>query len=515
MTEGSSIESSARVIKGGSIVFLSYIIAGIFNIIFTVSVMRLLGTEGYGTYMIGFALFSFMSSIALLGIPAAIVRHVAKYVAKKDHASALVILRKSMLYLILSSVAFAIAIAVLAGPIASHVYHDVRLTNILIVVALMIPCHVILVGFLGIAQAFQNMKYYLVLQSSWTALRLPISIALILLGFFATGALLGTAIGMVIASVIGFALFLPKLLPKSSRNTGPNLGGEILATAIPVWLAGIGGIVLTWYPILLLGSVTGIGDVGAYSASLSLILFFVLLPRTMAVPLFPVVSEFWTLGEKKKLGSAVRGLLKLIFITLTPFVIGIAIFSGFVLTLIGGGAYAAGSVVFSLFAIMLLFMSLVEINGVILVGIGRSSIYAKIYLVTAILALASITPLASLYGINGVAAGVLVAYMFLALLGMFFVRKLAGLRYFSPAFLKIALGGAVMAMFLVLAHSFVTSMWQAILAGVIGIFIYVIVVLKSGGVEKADVAVLKKISSDFKQPRILTKTIRFLERYAK
>jgi O-antigen/teichoic acid export membrane protein len=509
------MEPSARIVRGGFVVVATYLIMMVLNVIFTIAMLRFLGDEGYGIFGVGMALFSILQGIAVLGIPTAAVRYIAKFLALKDITSTKKVLRTSVKYLIISSAIFSAALALLAQPIASWLYHNVNYTNAFLVVAAMLPAGILIVGLTAFFQGFQRMKYYLYVQTSWSALRLFISIALVLLGFFATGALLGVAIGMSVACVLGF-LLLPGVLPKVHKkgNKADDIPREMLSTAAPVWVASIGGLFLLWYPVLLMGSLLAIENAGYYFACLSLIMLAILFSRSISVPLFPAVSELWTLKDKKRLELTVRTALKLVFIVLLPLATCMAVFSGFILTLVGGGVFIAGSTALSLLSIALIFQGLEEVNDTILCGVGKPHVFAKIYWMGVGSTIAVTTPLVFLYGINGAALGYLVAMVLITILGTYYVKRLTKLKYNSPALLRIALADVVMIIFLLALRSIVTSVPYALLVGGVGVLVYMAALLLVGAIEKRDVEVLRHVSKEMGEPSLLIRVIRFLDRHS-
>ncbi len=509
----SLLEPSVRIVKGGFVVVITYLIMMVLNVVFTVVMLRLLGDEGYGIFGVGMALFSILQGVAVLGIPTAAVRYIAKFMALKDVASTKKVLRISVKYLVISSAIFSAALILLAQPIASWVYHNVNYTNAFLVTAVMLPAGILIVGLTAFFQGFQRMKYYLYVQTSWSVLRLAISVALVLFGFFATGALLGVAIGMSVACFIGF-LLLPGVLPKRYKKGSEksDIPRKMLSTAAPMWLASIGGLFLLWYPILLLGGALAIENAGYYFASLSLTLLVIMFSRSVSVPLFPAVSELWTMKDKRRFELTVRTALKLVFIVLLPLATGMALFSGFILTIVGGGVFIAGSTVLSLLSVALIFQGLEEVNDTIMCGIGKPRVFAKIYWVGACLTITVTTPLTLLCGINGAAIGYLITIVLITVLGTYAVKKLTKLRYNSKSFLRIALADAVMVALLLAFRSVVTAIPIALIVGGIGILVYLTALLLFGAIGKADVEVLRHISKDMGEPSVLTRLIRFLEK---
>lgn len=59
------------------------------------------------------------------------------------------------------------------------------------------------------------------------------------------------------------------------------------------------------------------------------------------------------------------------------------------------------------------------------------------------------------------------------------------------------------------------NIFQAAIVGLVGLVIYAYAFLRLGGVGKADLEVLKRISSGMGKPRVVEKVLSFLGRYTK
>lgn len=153
--------------------------------------------------------------------------------------------------------------------------------------------------------------------------------------------------------------------------------------------------------------------------------------------------------------------------------------------------------------------------GVVLYGIGKPGVRTKIYLGGVLFAVATITPLAYLYGINGAAAGFLATVALVAVLSAFFAKWLARIKLGSPTFLRIVLANLVMIVLLLGLRPFVTSVPHALLVGGAGILVYAASLLLFRAIGKADVQVLRQISKDIGEPSVLKKVIRFLGRHSR
>ena len=522
-SEDASLELSAHVARGSFIIMVSRLIVTALGVVYTIAVARLLGAEGYGVVSVGLALVSVLIIAGSFGVFESIVRHVSKYAALKRFMTIRRVLRISFRYLLISALGFSLALLVLAGPIATYIYHDPGLTNTFRAVALILFIWIIFKGFQSIFQGFQRMRYILFTQVAYAALRIPIAIALISAGFFATGALLGTAGGLIVAGAFSFSFLIPKVLSGGKPRAAVGdleiddhiLSKEVLSFAVPTWLGSFAIILLTYFGTLLLGYVVSMQEVGYYSAAFYISIFLVALPGVITTALFPALSEQWTLGNKKNFALAVRTAIKLIFTLLIPLTVGMMIFSEFTLTLLYGREFVVGANVLRVLLITMLFRALSSINYSIFSGIGRPDVHAKLGWMAAVVGVVAITPMVWLYGAMGAASGFLVACVCWALAGAYFVTRLTHQDYPFPIFWRPLLAAGAMLLFVIPMRFLVGNIFQAALVGLVGLVIYAYAFLKLGGVGKRDLEVLRRISSGIGKPRAVEKVLSFLERYTK
>lgn len=517
MPDDSAFEASAKVVKGSIIILSDLLCTAILGIAYTVLIVRLLGPEGYGMVATGLAFFNFLVGTASYGLSGAITRHVTKYMALGRMGAVREVLRICMKYLVLLAFIFSFVVMVLAELIASEIYGNSGLTNLFRVVALIIPCGVLFYGFIGIFQGFQRMEYIFYLDFTSMALRLLVAVALVLLGYFATGALIGVGFGLLFSLFLGFGL-LYKNLPKSAsrgKEKTLEIPKEIVSFAIPAGVGSIMSVFITSYGTLLLGTLAEMQNVGYYSAALGITLILSYLPTAIGAALFPAVSEFGTRGNKESLINAARASVKLVTFGLIPLVVILLIFPEFTIKLFFGDEFIPGANVLRILAVALFMAALGGVNTSIFNGIGKPQVSMKVHAVTAAIAVASITPLAQVHGIMGAAAGFLMAQTIFACLEIFLVAKQVGIIYPIEIFWRPILAAGAMLGFIMPTRLVATHIVHVVLIGIIGFSIYVLAFLRLGGIERADLNVLKKISADMGRPRVFERLINFFNKFAK
>jgi len=501
---------------GGFTILVTRALEGILAVVFTIVVARLIGARGFGMVGIALSLIAVFQAVGRFGIPEAIARFVPKYSVQKRWGMVRSVLRESFKYILILALGISGALAVLASPIATYIYHDPGLTTLFRVAALVLFFSLLLGGFQGSFQGFQRMRYILLTQLSYHVFRIVAAVVFITLGIFATGALLGVAAGFAIACGISLFFLLPRVLPKRrSRRTEKEegLSKEILHFSVPLWLGVIGGILMIYLGPLILGRVVRIEEVGYYTAAFSISIFSAELPGSMGMALFPAVSERWTLGDKRGFSAAIGATLKLIYIVLTPLVVAGIFFSKFVMSLLYGAGFVAGANVLCVLLVAFLLYSLASVNISILNGIGCSGAGAKAWWSGAGAGVVAITILAWTHGAMGAAVGLGLGMGISAILGAYFFIRLTGVRYPFHVFWRPLLASGAMLLFLLPMRWVVWSAPLAVLAGVGGLLIYLYAFLKLGGIGTEDIKVLRRLSSGMGRPRVLERAIRFLERY--
>lgn len=502
--------------RGGFTILVTRALEGILAVVFTIVVARLIGAKGFGIVGIAFSLIAIFQNVARFGVPEAIARFVPKYSVQKRWGMVRSVLRESFKYILVLALGFSAGLAVFAGTIATSMYHDPNLTTLFRAAALVLFLSLLLGGFQGAFQGFQRMKYILLTQVSYQVFRIVGAVVFIALGFFATGALLGVAAGFAVACAISLFFLLPRVLPKGKSRRAEEekgLSREILLFSAPLWLGGIGAILMLYLAPLILGHVVSIDEVGYYTAAFAISLFAADLPGSLGMALFPAVSERWTLGDKRGFSAAIGATLKLISIILIPLVVAGIFFSGFIMSLLYGAEFVAGANVLRVLLAVFLLYSLAGVNNAILNGIGRPGIGAKTWWSGAGAGVVAITILAWTHGAMGAAVGLGLGMGISAIIGAYFFIRLTGVRYPFHVFWRPLLASGAMLLFLLPMRWVVWNVPLAVLAGVGGLLIYMYAFLKLGGIGTEDIKVLRRISSGMGRPRILERVIRFLERY--
>lgn len=514
--EDSPKKIGAKVAKGGSIILTARISQGVIAAAFTIIVARLLGAKAYGMFGVALSLVSILSTMGQFGIPKAITKYVSEYTAKEEWGHVRSVLRRSFKYLLVLGLIFSGGLILLAGPIATQIYHNPELTTLFRVGAVALLTWIAFYGFSGAFTGFQKMKHILFINVSYQAVRLIAAITFIYVGFLATGALLSIAAGYAFAVALSFFVLLPRALPSgySPQNVRtPDLSKEILLFSAPVWISGLAGTLLIRLGPMILGSIGSMNQAGYFTAAFSISIYAIRLPGALGTMLFPSVSERWALKDKQGLRTALKTSIKLIFTILIPLIAGGVVFSDIVMFIVFGKGYVAGANVLRILLLAFLFWSLDSMNSNVLQGIERPKTLAAIRWASVGVSLPSMVLLALKFGATGAAMGLGLGVGVASGLGIYYSAKLTGISYPFEVFPKPLAATGVMLLFLYPASLMIDSVILAILAGLLGLALYGYIFLKIGGIKGEDMGVLREMSDSLGNPWIFEKIIDFVGRY--
>lgn len=115
----SEILKKQTFVSGVLILFVAGVVAKIIGAVYRIPLTWLLGAEGLGMYQLVYPLFSLILVLSCTGMPTAISRVTAEFVAKGDFRSARIVLKQSLKLLLLIGTIFAVLLAGCSTLIAS------------------------------------------------------------------------------------------------------------------------------------------------------------------------------------------------------------------------------------------------------------------------------------------------------------------------------------------------------------------------------------------------------------
>ncbi len=220
----SKASEMAKVSAKGSFHLLwGLVISTVISSVATIFVARLLGSDLYGLYGIVMTAPTLIGVFRDWGINSAMVRYTAQYLSEGRASEVRSILVSGIIFEVILGMALSAVSFGLSGYLAVNVFHRPEIASLIQIASISILAGGLInaatAAFTGIEKMELN-SVMLILQS---IVKTATMIALVVLGFGTSGAVLGYTIAMIVAGVVGVALVwtqyrnLPKLSDSNSK----------------------------------------------------------------------------------------------------------------------------------------------------------------------------------------------------------------------------------------------------------------------------------------------------------
>jgi len=487
-----------RLLKGSAIVFTAFIASEVVGVFMRMFLSRSLTVPEYGLF---FEVYVFISIFALLrdpGLGSSLTKHIAEFAVHKKFAK----IKSSIAFSLLAQAAIGIIISVIL-----IVFSDQIALTIFKTASASLPFKILAIWFFleafraivsCVTQGLQNMKMHSLFNFSYTLIIFLSVLCFVgILGLGVSGVALAYPVAAVIVGISGLALLAkkyPEVFGKKISMTKP-LTKKLLVFAIPIFLGGIGGQILTYTDTFLITIFRTPSDVAYYQAAQpsAKILWYTV--ATLTVVLYPMISELWAKNRKDLLGRPFHFLIKFSFILIIPVVFIFIVFPEIVLNLLFGAGYTPGAVVLQIFGVAALIYPLYDILVTVIVGIGRPNITAKVVGAMAVFNVIGDLILIPPYGIVGAAVASLAAFILGLILLIRHARRLIEFTMPTQPLLKLFAGGALtLLLILGLKSVLVLPAWlEAVTIIVPSLLFYVAWIIVTKVVTKDDLRFIQEI----------------------
>ncbi|MEW6172412.1 MAG: stage V sporulation protein B [Bacillota bacterium] len=501
------------MLTGTLVLVTASLVNRMLGFVYQIFLIRLIRAEGIGLFTMAYPIYILALVLASLGIPVAISKLVADAVTRRDTTRAYQILRLSLLYTIISSLAVTVigftSARFLTGQVLSNPATYLPFICLLPGVFIVSVCSV----FRGFFQGFQNMTPTAVSQSAEQLTRVVTGLLLasILIPKGVVAAACGASLGAVCGELCGFILMLSfffrnhHLLPNMPRLSVLEAGfltREVFGLALPVTLTrfvstGFLTLEAIFIPHRLIksgfstqeatgmyGQFAGIAETMLYTPGLITV--------SLSTVLVPAIAEALISRDNNLLSTRINNALRLTFLTGLPSAAVLFLLPEDLCRIIFGYPNAGASL--QVLALGAPFLYLQQTTTGILQGLGqplvpfRNLVAASVFKAAGIYCLTGIPA----FGIKGAAASVVCGFGIMAVLNLHNLIQLTGCTVSVKEVLLKPLAASVAgAVVLYFSHNYFTAhtvqpaldLFLSISFMAIG-YIFVLIVL--GGFTKRD-----------------------------
>ena len=437
-----NIKPLASIAKGTAYAALGVVLARFLNYLFRLIVARL-GSEEYGLYNLGFAIATFLATLAMCGFYTGIRRFVPYYLTQGNEKKIKGILYSVFRISVPLSIAFSLMLFFFSDSISANVFKNPELSPVLKIFSLTLPFLTAMQIIVSSLTSFQRIDYAVFIRDILANVaRILLVLILIYTGYGLTGVVVGHAISTVIAFAIGLYLMEKKVFPFLKTKIKPEYSHQqLLEYSLPLLLSGIFVMVLDSTDTLMLGYFKTASDVGLYNAALPTARLIQVIPYAIIQLFLVVITESHAKGED--ITSIYRTVCRWIFLLSMPMLLVFATMPEKIMSVVFGSEYAPAAMPLLILTTALLVDGFFMPASQVLALFKKTRLILKITFTAAFLNVILNYVMTPRYGITGTALATGVSVIIFGLMQGYNSFKLTGKHVFSRSHFKILAAGMI------------------------------------------------------------------------
>ena len=491
-------DKKSKLAAGSIITMLGSVILRLGGFIYRFILSWLLTTAEYGIVGLTLPFQNTFIIAASGGIPPAIAKYVAQYKAVDDKEMVHQISITGMKLMIFLSIIAAIIMLIISEPVANIMWHKPEAILPLRLVALIVPFSVIVGALRGIFQGFYNMQDLFYSKFLEQIATLVFASILVLLGWYAAGAVLGTAIGFMVSLLGSYYLYkkdikdvyLNSKFNKISFKEESKIMIQIFKFSIPVVISGIAEILLYDSGTFFIGMFLPALFAGLYTNATAISRIPLIIANSISISVLPATSEADSLKDKNLLKMYIHQSYRYTALTSLPVTAFIIVYALPLITLLFGENFAGGANALSISASGMFFFSMYLIASSMCQGLGKPSFPMYSLLIGAVISIISCVILIPIFDIRGASLATAIATFILMVITSYEVTKLTSIHPPYKDLAKIIVVTVIMMIIMAIAPQSLIGM---IIGGVIASIVYIFLIVYLKAIKSEDMAFVEHI----------------------
>ncbi len=495
-----SDKKSNKLAAGSIVVLLGSIVLRLGGFIYRFILSRLLSTTGYGIVGLTLPFQNILTIGASGGVPPTIAKYVSQYEAVDNDKMAYQIIISGMKLMVVMGILAAVIMFMCAEPIATA-WHKPQALIPLQLVAIIAPFSVLVGAMRGVFQGFYQMKNILFSRMVEQVFTIIVAIILVLLGWYAAGAVMGTCIGFMMALIYAYYIYKKEVKDvyftgkynKISSKQELSIIIQIFKFSIPVVITGLAEVLLYDIGTIFIGLFLVSSFAAFYTNASAMARLPLMLSNSVSTSVLPAASEANSLNDRELLELYIHQSYRYTTMTTLPFSLFIMAFAGPILGLLFGSQYTAGSGALFILTSGMFFFSLYSICSSMCQGLGKPTVPMISLIIGTIVDAVLSYFIIPIFSIEGAAIATTIAAFIIMCLTIYQLTRISGVN--PPAMDIVRITGASLLMYIVmilfwLLHNGLLAM---VLGGIIGGMSYPLFLLLFKGVKREDVGFVKGI----------------------
>ncbi len=310
------------VARGAGATLAGRIVGGGLQFLYTIVVVRLLGAESFGLFMIGLTVISVAGVIGRLGLESGVVRFIALHNGSNDTARIKGVIIQSLLFSLGASLVIGAALCLSGEALLGRFFHRPDLGHVIRVLSLSLPFAALMFVALSATQGFRVMRYTVYGQHLfWPAVNTALVLAFAAAGWHLSGVVAAYVISLGLTACLAL-YFLARSLPALQDVASLWETGKLLRFSMPLLSVAVMNFLFVWTDTLMLGYFRTTQEVGIYNAAMKTALLTSLILVSFNAIFAPMISDLHHRKEIQKVAYLFKCVTKWVFsISLAAFLV--------------------------------------------------------------------------------------------------------------------------------------------------------------------------------------------------
>ena len=489
-------DKKSKLAAGSIIIILGSIILRLGGFIYRFILSRLLSPTGYGILGLTLPFQNIFIIGASGGVPPAIAKYVSQYKAIDNEDMVHQTIVTGIKLMIFMSVIAALVMFLIAEPVAIDMWHKPEALLPLRLVSIIIPFSVLVGSFRGVFQGLYDMTSIFFSKFIEQIFTIICASALVIVGWYAAGAVIGTALGF-LASLLGtYYLFRKDMnnyytsheFTKITFKEELNIMVTIMKFSIPVVISGIAEIFLYDTGTFFIGMFLPAFYAGFFTNASAIARIPLIIANSVSTSILPATSEADSLKDKELMRMYMHQSYRYTAATTLPISAFIMIYATPLMILLFGGEYAPAASALWILVGGMFFFSIYLIASSMCQGLGKPTFPMYALIVGAIVNAITGYILIPKFDISGAAISTTLATFVLMVMTLYELVRLTGINPPYKDLIKLFLATIVMMIIMYLIPKTILGM---IIGGIIGIIAYIVIVVFIKAIKEEDVAFIE------------------------
>ena len=503
--------------RGGFNLFWGVAISSIISSVGVILLARLLSPPEYGIVAVALMAPNLITIFRDWGVNSAIIKYTAQYKAENKTANVKSILAGGLLFEVVLGLSLSFVCFLLSGFLATTLFHRPDIEPLIQVASFAILAGALLTAAQSAFIGFEKMElnsFTMILQS---AIKTVLAPSLVILGFGAFGAILGSIIALLIGGTIG-VLILYLALYKNLQGTHeysiddePKIAEAVKTMfkyGLPLSASTILlGFFTQFYNFLMAFYCTDL-LIGNYKVATNFSILIVFFAAPISTVLFPAFSKLNPQKETDTLRNVFQFSVKYAALLVVPAAAALVALSQPAVSTLFGEEYTHAPLYLALIAISYLYAAFGNLSlGNLINGQGKTRFTLKLTLLTSAIGLPLSLLLIPKFGIVGLIVTTLTAGIPSLIIGLWWIRKhfTVTIDWISSAKILVTSTLAALIAYIIISQLTLPD-WAKLITGATAFLVtYTTTTPLIGAINKTDIQNLREMLNELGPLSHLTK----------